>query len=107
MTSKEVLEKIEDRYIEEVIDNYYHSNLTKQGRDERCKELDDEFEIIKQDLDRLEKLEEFASIVKEFITIEKLDGYEEDFITQNYSSSRRISKEKADLVKEVLDNVKG
>lgn len=56
--------------------------------------------------ERNEKLEKFASIVKEFITIEKLNGYDDDFITQVYSSSKRISKEKADLVKEVLQDVK-
>ena len=107
MTSKEALERIAYCRLDLGYDDDYEP---PQHCGYACVGLcyQDEIEVIKQDLDRLEKLEQIVSIIKEIgLTFQKdLRYYECDygdwFKTPYAIENHPVSKEEWDLFKEIF-----
>ena len=96
MTSKEALKDILDILMnfERLSDIHDEQNIKKQ-----------KFEIIEEDLERLEKLEKVIETLKKsfLLSVGELRGI---YFTLAYDNNYVMTKEEYDLLKEVLENDK-
>lgn len=100
MTSKEALDNLINDY-NNVVGNYVMNNYSK------------EINLIKQDLNRLEKLEKTIEILKRICffefeeeTIYPQNEWDDCYVIYVTQFNNGFNKEEYDLLKEVLDNGK-
>lgn len=117
MTSKEALESIVEDYHNSVIERYYKSDMPKFRRDELYEIYDNRFEVVKQELERLEKLEKALKIIinknlNAKLFVECLENHKEKYkkemsfkeIGFRLCFASNLTKKEFELLKEVLCN---
>ena len=94
MTSKEALKDIKD--VLNMLINFARLNISEDIKKQK-------FEIIKKDLERLEKLEKVIETLKKsfLLSVRELRGI---YFTLTYDNNYVMTKEEYDLLKEVLED---
>ena len=94
MTSKEALKDIKD--VLDMLIDFVRLNINEDIKKQK-------FEIIKKDLERLEKLEKVIEILKKalLLNVKEVSGI---YYILGYDNNYVMTKEEYDLLKEVLED---
>ena len=94
MTSKEALKDIKD--VLDMLIDFVRLNINEDIKKQK-------FEIIKKDLERLEKLEKVIEILKKalLLNVKEVSGI---YYILGYDTNYCMTKEEYDLLKEVLED---